>query len=386
MESVAAVREPQLRRLVDVLAQFGPLTRDELMKETGWARSTVSRVTGHLLTSQLLVERDPTSSGERGRPATRLALNPDFGVGVGLDFGARHVRGVIADATHEIAARAEVSLTEDYTPAAAAAATKRVLQQLLDEAGSDRSAIVGVTAAVPTPVDRQSGSASAGSLLPAWSGINVRQHLTDATGFPVLIDNDSKLAAYGELRWGAGREIRDFLYFKLHSGVGGAVVTDGRLTHGSTGAAGHLGHLSVDPNGPLCRCGGRGCLETLAGVPAILDSIAQAHGEVSLRQALVLLNDGDPAVLTVITEASRWVGRAAGILANVLNPSAIILGGAMSAAYDYIEPPLSLALSANTLPINRDTRVLPGALGRDASALGALATSLKHGLGRRLTQ
>lgn len=380
----AGVSDPMLRALVDALASSGPLTRVALMRETGWARSTVSRVVGSLLDAHFLVEADGSRTGGRGRPVTTLSLNPTFGVAVGLDFGFRHVRGILADATHVVRARHQVDLVIDYTPAEGFAAAAEIVHKLTEVAAVARSDILGIGAAIPAPVDMHTGHVSVSGMLPSWGGVDVRSELARAIGFPVRIDNDTKMAAYGELRWGVARGLPDFLYLKLHSGVGGAAVVNGQLVHGSTGAAGHFGHISTELNGPLCRCGSRGCLEVYAGVPAILDALASVHGTITLNRALQLRQAGDPASVRVINEISVRVGQVAGFLCNAFNPEAIVIGGALSAAFDYLKPGIEAGLADTAQPVNRSTRVVLGALAHEASAMGALGIALNHGLVERL--
>lgn len=384
VETPTNVSESQLRTLVDAIGRSGNLTRDAIVHETTWARSTVSRVVGSLLDARLLVETDLPQSGGRGRPPTAISLNPTFGVAIGLDFGFRHVRGVLADAAHEIRSRAERELDLDYTVEGGCRAAAEVVDELLARADVPASRIVGIAAAVPAPVDLRTGVVSIGGVLPGWGGEDIRAHLSRALSTDTRIDNDTKMAAYGELRWGVGQGVSDFVYLKLHSGIGGAAVIDGRLVHGATGAAGQFGHMSIDTAGPLCRCGGRGCVEMHAGIPAILKALSAVHGEIGLHRALTLLDENDPACVRIVSEAALRVGEIAGSLCNALNPESIVIGGALAAAFEHLEPSLRRGIDATALPVNRATRIVQGRLGRDASAMGALGVALDYGLVGRL--
>jgi len=380
-----SVGESSLRSLVDIFAHRGALTRDQLVEETGWARSTVSRAITTLIDSDFLVEHPAAPSGGRGRPSMAVALNPSFGVAVGLDFGYRHVRGVLADASHRVRSRVERTLPVDYTPEQGLAGARAVLDELMAESNVEHRHVLGVAAAIPAPVDLASGAVSVSSMLPTWDGVDVRGRLSDAMGSDVAIDNDSKMAAYGELRWGSARNLRDFLYFKLHSGVGGAAVVNGELVHGHTGAAGHFGHISVELQGEICRCGSRGCLEVFAGIPAILEAITSVHGRISLQDFFALLTNGDPACVRVFHDAALRVGQVAGMMCNALNPEAVMIGGALSSAFDLLTPHVRAGLVSNAQSANHNVAFLRGSLGHHASAMGALGIALNTGVVRALS-
>jgi len=333
-------------------------------------------VIAELLDAQVLVETPQEATVGRGRPSTQIALNPVTGVVVGLDFGFRHVRGIIADATHEIIARSEHDLHIDYSPAQGIGAAVDLVEQLVQMAGVPRSRLARVGAAIPAPVDTVTGTISVAGMMPSWDGVDVRDALTDAIGIPVVVDNDTKLAAYGEFRWGAAKGQVNVLYLKLHSGVGGAVIINESLVHGHSGAAGHFGHISVRHDGQLCRCGGRGCLETYVGIPAIVNALAPVHGDISFQKALQLLRSGDAATQRVFGDAAHMIGQVAGMLSNALNPDLVVLGGALSVVSSDLMPEIRAGLIAASLPVNHETKIAVGELGADASAMGALGAAL----------
>jgi predicted NBD/HSP70 family sugar kinase len=198
---------------------------------------------------------------------------------------------------------------------------------------------------------------------------------------PVYSDNTSRLAALAEATWGAGRGNSDVIFVKLAAGVGSGLVFGGSIFRGSVGAAGEIGHITVDENGPACRCGNRGCLETYAGVPAVLAALRPVLGEqVTLGHVLEASTAGDRACRRVIADAGRVVGTALAGVCNLLNPEKIIIGGDLAAAADVLFNPLRASLRRHALGMTFDAAQITAAeLGDHAGALGGVALVLHEG-------
>jgi len=254
------------------------------------------------------------------------------------------------------------------------------MQQVLDEAQVPASRVLGAGAAVPGPVDPATGSVARSSMIPSWAGTVIREELENVFAYPLTVDNDSNCAALAEMRWGAGRGYRNVVYLKLHSGIGGAIILNGELLHGNSGRAGEFGHITLDPRGPLCGCGNRGCLETYAGIPALLEQARPSYGpQLTLTELLQLARRGDAGCRRLLTDTGHLVGQALGSLWNTLDPEVIIIGGALSRAQELLLEPardgfLRTALSPGT---GTESRILMGTLGGNASALGAVVSFFK---------
>jgi len=371
-------------QIVLTLRRRGVLSRAEIARATGLAKSTVSEIVSELLRSGIVVSSATVRKPARnGRPGEGLTLNPSAGSYVGVDFGFRHVRSVVADVSHRILATSERRVGADYSLDEALSVAGELVAETVERSAVDRESVLGIGVAVPGPFDAAGGTVIGTSMVPTWSGANVRSVLTDLFAQEVILDNDSNCGALAELLWGAGAGSRSLAYIKLHSGVGGAVVVNGELVHGVAGSAGEFGHITVDPNGLPCRCGGRGCLETYVGIPALLDQLSPRLGSTpTLRRLLELAEDGDLACRRVLSDAADMAGRALGIVSNVLAPGLIVVGGALADAGPLLLDPLersfrshsivTRSLAATPPPI----QVVPGSLGRNASALGAVALVL----------
>jgi predicted NBD/HSP70 family sugar kinase len=194
----------------------------------------------------------------------------------------------------------------------------------------------------------------------------------------VVMGNDANLGALAEVRHGAGRGARDVVYVMLSGGIGAGLLLDGRLVAGHRGLTGELGHISVDRAGRICRCGGRGCLETVAAAPAVLEALRALHGEdLTLEEAMRLAREGDAGAGRAFGDAGRQIGRVVGAVCNLVNPELVIVGGDMSAAGPLLIDAVRDGIDAAAIPaISRDARVVAASLGDRAEVLGAIGLVL----------
>jgi predicted NBD/HSP70 family sugar kinase len=190
-----------------------------------------------------------------------------------------------------------------------------------------------------------------------------------------MVDNDANLGALAEAAFGAGRDAGDLIYLKVSSGIGAGLILNGRLYRGSGGLAGELGHVLVDPDGIVCRCGNRGCLETVAATGALVDRLRGSHGEDLTVQAMLDgARAGDAGCRRVIHDAGRALGQVVATLFNVLNPELVVMGGHLAQAGDLLLAGVRESVARAALPeTSREAGVVAGVLGDRAQVLGALA-------------
>jgi predicted NBD/HSP70 family sugar kinase len=250
-----------------------------------------------------------------------------------------------------------------------------MLERLLDEATVERSQIVGVGVALPGPVDRRTGKIGSAVILPGWAGLRAQRELAKQLRLHVDVDNDANLGALAEASFGAGRGLTNILYVMVGSGLGAGLVLDGRVHRGASGLAGEIGHVQVRPDGAVCRCGNRGCLETIAGEGALAALLRPRLGrDVTVRDLLDLVRSGDLGATRVVNDAGRAIGRVLADLCNALNPEAIIVGGPLSEAGDPLLDGIRESVDRFALPAAaQGVRVVRGELGERAVVVGALA-------------
>jgi predicted NBD/HSP70 family sugar kinase len=306
------------------------------------------------------------------------------GVVVGLDFGHAHLRAAVADLAGQVLAEEHRGLQVDNSPDEALTAAAQEFHRLLDRIAVAAGGVVGVVMGLPSPVERGTGRVVTNSILPGWINHTPARELQQRIQLPVVLDNDANLAALGELTYGAAVGMRNFVYVKASSGIGTGLVLDGRLYRGETGTAGELGHVHAEPNGAVCRCGNRGCLETLVAVPHILASLQHMHRDpLTMADVVELVAAGDMSARRVIVDAGRAIGRVLADMCNLLNPGMLVLGGELAAAGNALTTGIREAIDRYTQPaIAEAVAIRTSALGDRADVLGAIASAIQASSGR----
>jgi predicted NBD/HSP70 family sugar kinase len=340
----------------------------------------VSSVVADLLAEGLLVESGrpaARSAPGPGRPATTLLVNPAAGVLAGVHLRHDGVRIAMTDlAGGPLGQRVDAFDVDRHTQEAIGHVAHH-LPALMGRAGVEPDRLRGVGVAISAPVPTPT---AVPGLLPMWRGTDVARDLSVALGVPVHLGNDADLGAMAESMNGAGRDVEDFVYVMLADGVGCGLILGGRLHHGGHGAAGELGHVVVDPEGAPCRCGGRGCLETVVGADALVATLRGSHGEeLTLRDIVVRTRDGEPIAAGLVDAAARAVGRALAGVCAVIDPQLIVVGGPLAAVGESLLRAVRDEL-IRLLPPALGTllRVEGGRLGDRAEVLGAAALAGRH--------
>jgi predicted NBD/HSP70 family sugar kinase len=375
--SLEALRERNRLRVIDALRHSGTATRSELARQTGLSRTTIATLVADLLARGLVVEPDgdaPVRSG-RGRPAALLRLDPSAGVALGVDFGHTHVRVALADLASTVLAESDAGVDVDNDADRALDTAASLVRQVLAEACVERRRVIGAGMGVPGPYDRRRHAINSTTILPGWIGRDAGEELARRIDAHVEVDNDANLGALGELTFGAGRGAWNAVYVKLSTGIGAGLILDGGLHRGATGIAGEVGHVQVRPDGAVCNCGGRGCLQTIASTATLVAAAQAAHGrELTLAGLLELAEAGDFGARRIVGEAGRAVGRVLADLCNHVNPEAIIVGGELSAAGEPLLAGIREAIDRYALPgAAQAVEVRAAVLGERAEVLGALA-------------
>jgi predicted NBD/HSP70 family sugar kinase len=365
--------------VIDALRRRGSASRSDLARLTGLSRTTVTTLIADLQDRGLIVEESSnggrSEAGSRGRRPAFLRLAPSAGAALGIDFGHRLIRVAVADLASTVLAERAIEIDVDGAACAAFEAAAELTEVVLREAGFDRAQVIAAGVGIPGPIDRATGSIASSTILPGWSGVSAGRELGQLLGIPVRVDNDANLGALGEVTYGAGRGLSDVVYVRLTSGIGSGLILGGRLHHGANGFAGELGHVQVRPEGVVCRCGNRGCLETVAAHESLLALLRPAHGDdLTVQGMLELVASGDLGARRVFNDAGRALGRVLADLCNHLNPAAIIVGGELSVAVGPLLDGIRESVDRYAQPsVAAAVEVKPGVLGERAEVLGALA-------------
>ncbi|HST24457.1 MAG TPA: ROK family transcriptional regulator [Gaiellaceae bacterium] len=374
--SEGVLRERNRVRVVDALRRQGMASRSDLARMTGLSRTTVGSLVADLQARGLVVEHvDGDRQHGRGRPPIVLRLDRSAGVAVGIDFDHDRVRVALADLSSTVLGEDCAEIDVDHSAGDAIDAAVEMVEALRRSAGVDVAQLVGAGVGLPGPIDRRTGEVGSAVILPGWAGLPARETLGERLGLDVQVDNDANLGALAEASFGAGRGLSDVVYVRLGSGLGAGLVIGGRLHHGAAGLAGEIGHVQVNPYGALCRCGNRGCLETIASEGAIRALLRPGRSDDLTRGDLLeLVAAGDLGATRVVNDAGLAIGRVLADLCNAVNPEAVVVGGELSEAGEPLLGGIRDAIDRYALPGAADVvRVVHGELGERAEVLGALA-------------
>ncbi|MFF2493585.1 ROK family protein [Agromyces sp. NPDC058064] len=373
----ALVRRTHEDRVLQVLREHGAMTRGELAARIGLSRTTLSEITSQLLERGVIsVSDDETPRLGRGRPAEKLTLDPAAGQYLGVDFGRRRVRIVVANAAHDLIASDVVA----YDATASWQERIDAAFDLVDRMGADRGlhfdGVLGVGIGFPGPFSPRVPHEPSEPVAEARraGAVLMRTAFAERFAAPVLLDNNTRLAGLAEATWDSAAEAEHLLYLRLSDGIGGGLVVGGRLVTGASGLAGEFGHISLGGHGELCRCGKRGCLETVASIGAILRRSAEAGAPMGSLEALAeAAAKGDPLVVGVLRDAGEAVGRVIGSLAVALNPSEIVVGGEVAQISEVILEQAAATTAYELLPVGEySPRIRGAALGDEGGAIGGI--------------
>nr|AAU13758.1 Rep [uncultured Actinomycetes bacterium] len=374
--SQTSLREANRARIVSAVQQRGSLTQVELAGVTGLSPATVSNIVKEL-TGAGVLHTSPTSRS--GRRAQQVTLARNLGLVGGIHFGSRSLRVAVADVAHRIVADQRMPLPPDHRADAGLERAALLLTEMVESVDSSLQEVLAVGVGVPAPVDVRTGQISTIGVLRGWDGICVPEVLERRLGLPVYVDNEANLGALAEVRFGAARGRQHVVYLRISHGVGGGIVLNGEVFHGRSGTAGEIGHVTIDDNGPICRCGNRGCLETFVGAPVLLSMLTASHGHLTLPDVIARAQQGDPGCRRVISDAGRYLGVAAASVCNLFDPELVVVGGRLAEAGPILMDPLRTVLAQRTVPSTAGpVEVVASELGSAAEVRGALVVALDH--------
>lgn len=337
--------------------ESGEATRAGVSARVGLTRAAVSSLVEQLLDSGFLTESGKTFSGQAGRPGTALKVARTGPAGLGVEINIDYVSVCVVD----LAGTGRVRQTEHLDnrgapPGEVLSRAARIAARALDSAREQRLRPVGAALALP-------GLVSGGSVRQApnlgWNQVPAEELFADALAvlrpdaapLPVRSENEANLAALAELWFGGLDKVRSFLYLTGEIGVGGALVLDGELLRGAHGFAGEIGHVVVDPQGPQCRCGSRGCLEQYAGQAALLRAagIEGAGGPAAVAELERRTRAGDARAVAAVAEAGLMLGRVLSGAVNLFDPDAVVLGGVYRGLMPWLSPPADEELTGRVV-------------------------------------
>jgi predicted NBD/HSP70 family sugar kinase len=353
------------------------VTRADLARLTGLARSTIAQRVDTLLAQRLVYEAgDSPSTG--GRPPTALAFNRLAGVVLVGDLGATHARLAVTDLAGDPLAEVAADMDVSAGPETVLTWVDARFAELLEELGRTPADVRGVGLGVPGPVAFATGEPVNPPIMPGWDGFSIPGWF-GRYGAPVLVDNDVNIMAVGE-HWCHWRDTEHLLFVKVGTGIGCGIVA-GRVIHrGAQGAAGDIGHIRVAGDDVMCRCGNVGCLEAVAGGQALARRLTEQGFEASnSRDVVGLVRTGVPQAVRMVREAGRSIGQVLAGSVNFFNPGVIVMGGDLGEAHEHLLAGVREVIFERSPPLaTRDLRIVSSSLGDRAGVVGAASMAIEH--------
>ncbi|MEW5825980.1 MAG: ROK family transcriptional regulator [Candidatus Bipolaricaulota bacterium] len=358
------VRRQNRALIINLLRLHGTLSRTEIADRTGLAPSCLTRVVRELLEEGVVREMGKQGSSG-GRPAVLLSLNPEYAVSIGVKVERERVLAASVDMTGRIVRRDAIAIDSPPSPQCVLEVTGRLAERLAAER------TLGIGLAVSGFVDPTAGVDLYSPIL-GWERVPLREPLEARLGLPVWVENDVNALALAERWYGAGRQFQHFICITVGEGIGAGVVLSGEIYRGAFGGAGEVGHMTIDPDGPVCRCQERGCLEVYAS-DRFLKEEASRLGFASVdAMAHAARNGQGAAAREAFTRMGRFLGLGAKNLVNLLNPEAVVLGGERMDAADLFLPALEDVVRRHSFPAEADRlAIVPAELGSDGFLIGA---------------
>ena len=373
--SQSSLREANRTLVLQTVQRWGGLTQVELAAATGLSTATVSNIVREMYAAGLVDTAVTTRSGRRAQLVT---LARRLGLAVGVHLGSRHLRIVLGDFGHTVIAEQSLPLPRDHRMDASLDRVALLVADMLERVGASVGDVVGVGIGVPAPVDSATGMVSVGGVMRGWDDTHLGQTLAKRVGCPVAVDNEANLGALAESTLGASRNHRDSAFVLASHTIGAGLVIGGKPHRGYAGLAGEIGHVQVDPQGLICSCGNRGCLDTIVGADALLEAVRPIRGALSLRDVVLLAKEGDQGCSRLVADAGAQIGAVVANLCMVMNPEVVVVGGELAESGEVFLGPMRTAITRRMV-VNRiaPLEVVPAALGTRAEVMGALLLALQ---------
>ena len=395
------VRDFNQQVVLETIRGASGVSRTEIAQDTGLTAQTISNIVRRLLDEGLVVESGKKSSARGGKPKVNLEINPDAGYALGAQIDRDEIALVLLNLGGQPLRRVRHVMPAGQAPEEVVRLLAKAAKELIQEAGGVDRKMLGLGVASPGPLDPENGVLYEPPGFKNWEEVPIKQMLQERTGYPVLVDNDAMAAAVGE-RWvGKARGTDNYAFVYNGWGLGAGLFLEGHVYRGATGTAGEFGHTSLDPNGPECECGNRGCLIRYCSPREIISAVERRlragessslryswlkkPGQLDLATIRAAAIAGDRVAAEELAASGRMLGRAIVGMVNLLDLQMVVLGGKAlgEAAYIYRRE-VEEALRKILYPERREVRVELSCAGEDSGAVGAASVVLHAAYSPRL--
>jgi glucokinase-like ROK family protein len=388
-------------KVLDLIRNSTVISRADLVRKTHLSAPTITRIVDSLINREQIVENVGTGNSAGGRPPSLIRFSGSEKFVIGIDLGATHVDGIIANLTADIISEIRIPTLMNGGYNEVIHITAQLISDLVERSGIQSSKILGIGMAVAGLVNRKRKIVEVSPDF-GWHDVDIVADLQNSVPYSVVIDNVTRVAALGELHFGHGKKYNNFVFINVGYGIGAGVIVDGKPYIGAHGTSGEFGHIVIDPHSTArCLCGETGCLEALAsgrgiamaaqqrlrgGEESVLSDLFGADPSyISARAVADAAADGDELSLSVLQSAFRYLGLGVVNLVNLFDPDAIIIGGGVAESGELLFETIQEVVSERSLSRHsRELKIVPASFGLKASVMGAVSLVLGEVLSFRM--
>lgn len=377
------IRAINRSHVLNAIKTYGPIGRAEIARRTSLSPATVTSISAKLISQNLVLEKSAGDSSG-GRPPILLVINPQGGCVVGIKLTETNATCALTDLEASVTAKFSMPLS-GHDPVQVVDDLTRMVNSFIREQRISKKQLLGVGVGLAGIVDAENGVLRQSPIY-GWDNVPLRDMLQRKLHIPVYIENDVNTLTLTERWFGHGQGVDNFLTVTVGRGVGLGIVANGQFYRGQTGGAGEFGHTVINPDGPLCACGKRGCLEAYVGDPGLIRAAQESvgRGELSVPvqnvdELLFLAQGGNLVAIQIFEQAGRILGIGIANLINLFNPKKIIISGEGTREGDFVFIPMKESIQQNTMPGLFDPDIVEIApWGDDAWARGAAGLVLRE--------
>ncbi len=356
-----------------------PHTRAELAEVTGLARSTISLRLEPLIALGLVAPASEVIS-TGGRPSASLVLNKSAYLVAGVDFGATHAMAALSDLGGNVLASIDTKRHVSDGPEVCLRWMIEELKHLLSGQGKSPENLLAIGIGLPGPVEHSTGKPANPPIMPGWDGYDVPARVNQELSAKVLVDNDVNVMALGE-RHVSYPDVDHLIFLKAATGIGSGIISGGRLQRGAQGTAGDIGHVRVARVGDIaCHCGNFGCLEAVAGSPAIIKNVNDQG--LPIRNTSDLIDATKRAkveAIQAVRQAGRDIGEVLSTCVSLLNPQTIVIGGTLALAGEHLIAGVREVVYSRSMPLaSENLSIVQSKAGKEAGIIGASVMAIEH--------
>ena len=327
------------KTILNIIQKYEGIPRVEIANRLSLRFATVTDVVRELIEEGLVMEGEGVDSA-RGRKATRLEVNAGARTAIGVDIGTENIRAGLVDLKGQVLERMKVPSYGAQGKDAVIKSLRTVLRKMVNMSNWHGPKLLGIGIADPGTVNSKEGISVYASNINGWEDFRIADNLRDIIKSPIIVNEVSKLKAVAENKFGIGKAIKNMLYIDIGIGIGSGIIIDGNLYLGANEVAGEIGHTLVKEDGPLCRCGARGCLEAIAGGRAMAErakeelkngvySTLRDKKGITAKDVFEAAENDDRMCVTLVDESARYIGRAVANFVTLFNPELVVMGGAI---------------------------------------------------------